>query len=340
MAGPSPASQHAAQPTGQPTSQPTGQQVAPPAATPPADIPCGQGPQPTLAQWRAFVVAAQRGSFSAAAIELNVTQSALSHALRLLERTLGVPLLRRGGRGVQLTPAGQRVLPGAQRLVDAARTLIDLARSAELHGTVTVAAFPSLARHLLPGALRRLRGVAPGVNVAVDDAHLERDAVYRAVQSGQADVGLTQLLPGSALNARPLGEDPYLLVLPAHWTLPGAWQRPYIHLGDPHDRRVPDALARHGVRVRPALSLNSEAAIAAMVAGELGFAVLPHLTMPELPPGVLARPLPWSVSRTYGTVVRPGPVTPAVQAVLDALWPPDAPSADPSASLTPPDAGL
>lgn len=78
------------------------------------------------------------------------------------------------------------------------------------------------------------------------------------------------LLPGSALNARPLGEDLYLLVLPAHWTLPGSWQRPYIHLGDPHDRCVADALARHGVRVRPALSLDSEAAIAAMVAGELG----------------------------------------------------------------------
>ncbi|MGM9321862.1 LysR family transcriptional regulator [Deinococcus aquaticus] len=281
-------------------------------------------PEPTLSQLRAFVTAARRGSLSAAAIELNLTQSALSHSLRALERTLNTALLDRHGRGVTLSLAGQRALPHAEQLLVSLGSLQRAVSPGHgtlgaLSGTVRIASFPSLARHLLPGALGRLRRQHPDLTVLVDDAHLRREAVIQAVQDAQAEIGLTQLLPGISLTAHPLGEDPYLLLLPPGWTLPGAWQRPYIHLGDPHDRRVPDALARHGLRVTPHLSLNSETAIAAMVAGGLGFAVLPRMTLPALPPGVTCHPLPWPVTRTYGTVTRPGPLPAATQAVLREL---------------------
>lgn len=274
-------------------------------------------PELTLSQLRAFVTAARRGSLSAAAIELNLTQSALSHSLR----TLNTALLERHGRGVTLSPAGQRALPHAEQLLGSLSSLQRVASSSHgpLSGTVRIASFPSLARHLLPGALGRLRRQHPDLTVLVDDAHLRREAVIQAVQDAQADIGLTQLLPGTSLTGHPLGEDPYLPLLPPGCTLPGAWQRPYIHLGDPHDRRVPDALARHGLRVTPHLSLNSETAIAAMVAGSLGFAVLPRMALPALPPGVTCYPLPWPVTRTYGTVTRPGPLPDATQAVLREL---------------------
>ncbi|ULH14164.1 LysR family transcriptional regulator (plasmid) [Deinococcus sp. KNUC1210] len=277
-------------------------------------------PQPTLAQLRAFVTAAQKRTMSAAATELNLTQSAVSHAVRQLEGVLGVQLLERTGRGVTLSAAGERLLPLSEQILSGVETLLRAAPAPAVSGLVRIAAFPSLARHLLPRALAQLSREYPAIALHLDDAHLERAAVIQAVRAGSADIGLTQLLPGMALAAHPLGDDLYELVAPSGWTLPQVWTRPYIHLGELRDQQLPDALARYGVKLRPSLNLSSETAIVAMVASGLGFAVLPSLTIPELPASVSRRPLPWKLARSYGTVTRPGPLTPAVQTVLTVLW--------------------
>ncbi|MFC5849107.1 LysR family transcriptional regulator [Deinococcus petrolearius] len=275
---------------------------------------------PTLAQWRVFVEAARSGSLSAAATRLDLTQSAVSYALRGLEEALGLRVLIRHGRGVRPSEAGLRLLPLAEQLLSQQAALLATARDGlGTAGTVRIAAFPSLARHLLPGALSLLRRY-PALELDVDDTHLDRSSVIEAVQAGQADLGLTQLLPGTGLVPHPLGEDPYELIAPAAWPLAGVWARPYIHLGDRHDQRVPRALARHGVQVQPALSLSSESAIVALVERELGFALLPRMTMPVLPATVTRSALPWPVTRSYGTVTRQGPPSAAVQLVLTALW--------------------
>ncbi|EYB68131.1 hypothetical protein DEIPH_ctg026orf0030 [Deinococcus phoenicis] len=277
-------------------------------------------PEPTLAQLRAFTAAARKGSVSAAAVHLNLTQSAVSHALRQLEGQLGLRLLERHGRGVALNDAGRRLLPLAEQVLAQVELFGRAADAATaLSGVVRIASFPSLARHLLPPSLTRLARDHPALRLELDDSHLERSAVIQAVQAGQAEIGLTQLLPGMSLVAHTLGEDPYELIAPRAWPLPDLWARPYIHLGDPRDLRVPDALARRGLHLRPGLSLSTETAILAMVAGELGFAILPRMTLPDLPENVVRHPLPWAVTRSYGTVVRHGPLSPAVRVVLAVL---------------------
>ncbi|MDP9765152.1 LysR family transcriptional regulator [Deinococcus enclensis] len=274
----------------------------------------------TLIQWRVFVQVARKGSLSAAAVELDRTQSAVSHALSELERELGVSLFTRHGRGVRLTAAGGSLLPEAERLLAQWSALHEVARSVSVvAGVVRVAAFPSLARHLLPDALERLRRQHPALSVDVDDVHFDRASVIEAVRAGRADLGLTQLLPGTGLTTHALGEDPYELVAPAAWPPDTVWTRPYIHLGDRQDMRVPHALARHGVQVQPSLSLSSEVAITALVERGLGFALLPRLTMPPLPAGVARHPLPFPVTRSYGTVTRPGPLSAAVLTVVRVL---------------------
>ncbi|MFP4126732.1 MAG: LysR substrate-binding domain-containing protein [Alphaproteobacteria bacterium] len=66
---------------------------------------------PPLTALRTFEAAARRGSFTKAAEELHVTQSAVSRQVRTLEEDLGVPLFRRGHRKVRLTADGERLLP-------------------------------------------------------------------------------------------------------------------------------------------------------------------------------------------------------------------------------------
>ena len=69
----------------------------------------------TPVNWlRAFEVAARHLSFSAAAIELNVTPAAVSQQVRLLEHRLGEPLFRRHARGLRLTRAGETLVPACR----------------------------------------------------------------------------------------------------------------------------------------------------------------------------------------------------------------------------------
>jgi DNA-binding transcriptional LysR family regulator len=71
----------------------------------------------TLRQLRAFAAVAETGSFTAAAQQLHLTQSALSVLVRELEREMGVQLLDRHTRRVQLTEAGREFLPSVHRLL-------------------------------------------------------------------------------------------------------------------------------------------------------------------------------------------------------------------------------
>src|SRR5258708_17919955 len=71
----------------------------------------------TINQLRAFVAVCDQGSFSGAARELNRAQSAISHAIKALERAFDVALFERNTRKATLTSAGRSLLPGARVLI-------------------------------------------------------------------------------------------------------------------------------------------------------------------------------------------------------------------------------
>ena len=87
----------------------------------------------TLRQLRAFAAVAETGSFTAAARQLHLTQSALSVLVRELEREIGVQLLDRHTRRVQLSEAGREFLPSVHRLLG------DLAGAVKLPVSATAA---------------------------------------------------------------------------------------------------------------------------------------------------------------------------------------------------------
>lgn len=82
-----------------------------------------------LSPMRALVAVASYGNFSEAALDLSISQSAVSHAIATLEDALGVVLLSRGRHGATLTPVGERVLHYAQVMLN---TLEDIGREANL----------------------------------------------------------------------------------------------------------------------------------------------------------------------------------------------------------------
>lgn len=146
---------------------------------------------------RAFLATVERGSLSAAARQLGLTQPTLSRQISALEDRLGLLLFERLGKRLQLTGAGAQ-LAGHVREMGAAADRVGLAalgQSSAVAGTVRITAIDAFAAYLLPAVHERIRAVAPGIVLeviasnALDDLmRREADIAIRHVQPTQPDL--------------------------------------------------------------------------------------------------------------------------------------------------------
>lgn len=143
-----------------------------------------------LIQLRYFVRVAEMGSFSKAAIELDVAQPALSRQVRLLETDLRVTLLQRTGRGVLLTEAGKRLYEhaiGILQLVAHAREDLSANRD-EATGRIVIGLPPSMGRMLTLPLVDAFREHLPKARLAIVEglsAH-----IVEWISTGRVDLGL------------------------------------------------------------------------------------------------------------------------------------------------------
>jgi LysR family glycine cleavage system transcriptional activator len=137
---------------------------------------------------RTFEAAARQLSFTSAAEELNVTQSAISHQIRTLETALGRPLFRRLPRRLLLTDAGQTLLPVVRNAFDELTMALDRLRSTEHGGTLTVSVMPSFAAKWLVPRLSRFHAVHPDIDLRISAneriVDFTRDTIDVAVRFG------------------------------------------------------------------------------------------------------------------------------------------------------------
>jgi LysR family transcriptional regulator, glycine cleavage system transcriptional activator len=148
---------------------------------------------PPLNALRAFEAAARLGSFSAAAQELRVTDSAVSQQVRTLERYLGTRLFKRLPRGLLLTELGSTYLPvltaGFDRLSEATISL----RSAGVGGLLTVSTLPAFATGWLLPRIARFRDRYPRVDLSLKTGRaltdFRREDVDIAIRFGSGTEG-------------------------------------------------------------------------------------------------------------------------------------------------------
>ncbi len=138
-------------------------------------------------QVRAFLVTAEEGSFSAASRALGLTQPTLGRQVSALEDRLGVTLFERLGRSLSLTPSGLELLDHVRAMGDAASRLSLTAsgQSQRIEGRVCITATDVVSMYLLPDALKRLRELAPGIEVEVVASNDVRDLRRR-----EADIAI------------------------------------------------------------------------------------------------------------------------------------------------------
>ena len=174
----------------------------------------------TLRQLQYVVAVADELSFRRAAARCHVSQPSLSAQLARLESALGVHLFERSRRRVLLTVAGGDLVARARALLLQADDLVEAARRASdpLAGVVRVGVIPTVAPYLLPLAAASLRRQLRRLAIAwrEDKTH----ALVEALATGTLDAAVVAL--GGELGdveAVTLGEDPFLLALPAHHAL-------------------------------------------------------------------------------------------------------------------------
>jgi LysR family glycine cleavage system transcriptional activator/LysR family transcriptional regulator of beta-lactamase len=120
---------------------------------------------PSLNGLRAFEAAARHGSFTAAAHELNVTQAAVSRAVRLLEERLGFPLFRRHANGLELTDQGRAFQPGLTDAFNTIARLTDHVAAMRSGSVLTIGVAPAFALLWLIPRLADFNRIHPEVEV-------------------------------------------------------------------------------------------------------------------------------------------------------------------------------
>ena len=153
---------------------------------------------------RMLVELSRRGTLSAVADALSYSKASVSQQLSALERDVGVPLLRRVGRGVQFTPQGNVLVAEAIGILDQLEHAeVAVAESlTEVTGTVRIAVFQSTAHSLLPRALESLKDRHPALRVEVTECDPETGLV--GVSSRDFDLILAEQYPG---RTRPIHAD-------------------------------------------------------------------------------------------------------------------------------------
>ncbi|MES9588588.1 MULTISPECIES: LysR family transcriptional regulator [unclassified Streptomyces] len=166
---------------------------------------------------RTFVAAADAGQFQEAAVELAVTQQAVSKRIAMLERTLGVRLFTRTARGAELTIDGQAFLPHARELLRVAERAVASVRTERRPLRVDVIASRVAASGLMRGFHRAHPDVELDVLMLFD-----MEGAVAAIRSGAIDASFRAVgvpgrpLPEGIASARVLDEPLQLLTGPAH----------------------------------------------------------------------------------------------------------------------------
>lgn len=171
-----------------------------------------------IRQLRYFLDIAETEHLTQSAQNLFVTQSTLSHGLRLLEQELGIPLFDRLGRGLKLSQAGAEFRVHATRAlkeVEAGRmALADL--NGLRSGRLTVGAFPTFLNTVVPATVAAFSRAYPGVTVVVRD--LRAGPIEEQLLSGELDLGIAfHPTTQEEIETEPLFDERLLLVVgPAH----------------------------------------------------------------------------------------------------------------------------
>ncbi|MEM7796904.1 MAG: LysR family transcriptional regulator [Cyanobacteria bacterium P01_C01_bin.118] len=281
-----------------------------------------------ISQLKVLLAIAQCGSFSDAAIQLDMSQSAVSRAIASLENELDVVLLVRGRLGAKLTSVGERIVTHAQQILDLRESIeyeVNLEK-ALYNSRLRIASFRSAATHILPSKIAQFQRAYPRVDVSLDE--FDPAGVEQALRCGDADLGLLPLPRSEDFITWEITRDEYVVLLPKteqNTTTEITWEelstRSFILL---NYAECTTAVREHWLQwkqpLNVAYNVKEDSTIVSMVAQGLGAAILPRLAAMPIPDTVESRSLPVPLERIIGVAILANiPPSPAAYRFLEVL---------------------
>jgi len=282
-----------------------------------------------------LVALADTGHFGKAAERSFVSQPTLSAQLKKLEEYLGVKLVERQPKNVQLTDVGKQVVIRARRMLDEGEEIISLARhnTDPFAGKLKLALIPTIGPYLLPRVMQKIRKALPQLGLMLYEHQTE--PLVKRLRDGEIDVGIVALpIAHEGLESRALYEEAFTVALPNHHALAAKAAikvqdlegQTLLLLEDGHCLRdqALEVCSRINVREAEDFRATSLETLRQMVVAGLGITLLPE-TAVESPFGSqrgltirqFAKPAP---TRTVGAVWRKSSTRePAISAVCDVL---------------------
>ncbi|MEQ9812208.1 MAG: LysR family transcriptional regulator [Azospirillaceae bacterium] len=289
-----------------------------------------------LFQVRYALAAARTLNFTRAAQDCNISQPALTKAVKSLEAELGAPLFYREGKRVLLSEFGRSILPNLQRIIGETEAAQTLAENFRLLDKVPLrlGILSTIGHVRLARFLARFQSDHEGVEVAVSEGSLEE--LKRALDAGDLDLAVLNPLDGlgETLNTIDLYRERYIVILPPNHELAPlnairlrdlAGQNYVDRLSCEMREMVMAVCERSDIALYARFRSQREDWVQAMVLARIGFAFVPEysVTLPELVQRPLIDP---EVSRSVVLASMPGrPNSPAKAALVRAArhfsWP-------------------
>ncbi|QNP49834.1 LysR family transcriptional regulator [Diaphorobacter aerolatus] len=270
----------------------------------------------TLRQLQVFLSLAETRNFSRTGGLIGLTQPAVSRSITELEAQLGLQLVNRTTREVELTDAGRSLAARLPRVLDDLdATLLDVAGMATARrGRVRVASSPTLSANLMPECIALCHTLHPGMELMLLDR--VQNATLASVLSGEVDFGVViDPEERDALTCETILSEPFLLACPpdhrlatkaaVKWTDLSGESLVLLDHASGSRRLIDDVLARLDVQCTVAQEVGHSTTIFRMIEAGLGVAVIPRMALPPQGlAGLCVRPLTPRMNRQVMLVQR------------------------------------
>ncbi|MBQ9983357.1 MAG: LysR family transcriptional regulator [Lachnospiraceae bacterium] len=262
----------------------------------------------TLLAYQIFQTVVEQGSFQRAAEVLNLTPSAISHAVSTAEKELGFPLFNRNKNGVTLTSYGENLQPYILTVLnsDAKLQQAILEFNGLTHGSVKIGTFSSVCNSFIPELVTSFSKLHPNIEIKIYQGTY--DDVYNWIKTGVVDLGFLSSSSCKDLPITALYEDELLCIVPKNFKpknkkyieLEELKEQKFVSQRESTDADIQNLFQKYQLTIRSSCHVVDDLSTIAMVAAGLGVCIMPRLVMQNIPYEVNMYPLKPDEHRTIG----------------------------------------
>ncbi len=245
----------------------------------------------TLLSYQIFQTVVEQGSFQKAAEVLNLTPSAISHAISNAEKELGFPLFNRNKNGVTLTSYGENLQPYILTVLNSDMKLQQAIQEFNglTNGSVKIGTFSSFCCSFISDLVSTFREEHPNIEITIHQGTY--DDVYNWIKTGMVDLGFLSESSCKDLDFKALYEDELLCVVPKGFKTK---HRKYVDLSELEtqsfvsqhestDADIQNIFHKHNLSIKSSCHVKDDLSTIALVAAGLGICVMPELVMQSMP---------------------------------------------------------